>query len=114
MGTKEFIKRNGQFTVNIGLVAGDSPLAGVVYVPAAADGPVMYKGVKGLGPPVREIDDPLGYDSYKSIFCKTFVESDAGLTVVASASHGSPETVHREVQGLQAVVKRQFVEVVDG
>ena len=91
-GTKEFIKRNGQFTVNIGLVAGDSPLAGVVYVPAAADGPVMYKGVKGLGPPVREIDDPLGYDSYKSIFCKTFDESDAGLTVVASASHGSPET----------------------
>ena len=91
-GTKEFMKRNGQFTVNIGLVAGDSPLAGVVYVPAAADGPVMYKGVKGLGPPVREIDDPLGYDSYKSIFCKTFDESDAGLTVVASASHGSPET----------------------
>ena len=41
---------------------------------------------------MREIDDPLGYDSYKSIFCKTFDESDAGLTVVASASHGSPET----------------------
>ena len=42
-GTKEFMKRNGQFTVNIGLVAGDSPLAGVVYVPAAADGPVSTK-----------------------------------------------------------------------
>ena len=37
-GTKEFIKRNGQFTVNIGLVKGTSPLAGVVYVPAAEDG----------------------------------------------------------------------------
>ena len=76
--------------MNIGLVAGDSPLAGVVYVPAAADGPVMYKGVKGLGPPVWEIDDPLGYDSYKSIFCKTFDESDAGLTIVASASPPRP------------------------
>ncbi|EGB12826.1 hypothetical protein AURANDRAFT_5667, partial [Aureococcus anophagefferens] len=91
-GTKEFIKRNGQFTVNIGLVKGTSPLAGVVYVPAAEDGPVMYKGVKGLGPPVREIDDPLGYDSYKSIFCKAFDEKDAGLTLVASASHNTPET----------------------
>ena len=91
-GTKEFIKRNGQFTVNIGLVKGTSPLAGVVYVPAAEDGPVMYKGVKGLGPPVREIDDPLGYDSYKSIFCKAFDEKDAGLTIVASASHNTPET----------------------
>eukprot|EP00629_Pelagomonadales_sp_RCC1024_P009145 CAMPEP_0119266168 /NCGR_PEP_ID=MMETSP1329-20130426/4750_1 /TAXON_ID=114041 /ORGANISM="Genus nov. species nov., Strain RCC1024" /LENGTH=227 /DNA_ID=CAMNT_0007266035 /DNA_START=159 /DNA_END=838 /DNA_ORIENTATION=+ len=70
-GTKEFIKRNGQFTVNIGLVAGTAPIAGVVYVPAAADGPVMYKGAKGLGPPVREVDDPLGYDSFKSIFVKT-------------------------------------------
>ena len=39
-GTKEFIKRNGQFTVNIGLVKGTSPLAGVVYVPAAEDGRV--------------------------------------------------------------------------
>lgn len=79
-GTKEFVKRNGQFTVNIGLVKGTSPFAGVVYVPAAEDGPVMYKGVKGLGPPVREIDDPLGYDSYKSCFCKAFTEADAGLT----------------------------------
>jgi len=91
-GTKEFIKRNGQFTVNIGLVKGTSPYAGVVYVPAAEDGPVMYKGVKGLGPPVREIDDPLGYDSYKSIFCKAFDEKDKGLTIVASASHNTPET----------------------
>lgn len=91
-GTKEFIKRNGQFTVNIGLVEGEKPLAGVVYVPAAQDGPVMFKGVKGDGLPIREIDDPLGYDAYKTIRCKTFDESDSGLTVVASASHGSPET----------------------
>ena len=57
-GTKEFIKRNGQFTVNIGLCKGGAPIAGVVYVPAA-DPPVMYKGALGLGPPVREemVDD---------------------------------------------------------
>ncbi|KAJ1459565.1 hypothetical protein M885DRAFT_510691 [Pelagophyceae sp. CCMP2097] len=91
-GTKEFIARNGEFTVNIGLCKNGEPIAGVVLVPAAPDGPVMYKGVVGLGPPVREVDDPLGYDSYKSIFCKAFQESDEGLTVVASKSHNTPET----------------------
>jgi 3'(2'), 5'-bisphosphate nucleotidase len=33
-GTKEFIKRNGEFTVNIGLVRNGKPILGVVYVPA--------------------------------------------------------------------------------
>ncbi len=32
-GTKEFIKRNNEFTVNIALIEGNSPVAGVVYVP---------------------------------------------------------------------------------
>jgi 3'(2'), 5'-bisphosphate nucleotidase len=32
-GTKEFIKRNNEFTVNIALIEGNSPIAGVVYVP---------------------------------------------------------------------------------
>lgn len=33
-GTKEFIKRNGQFTVNIALLHGSRPVLGVVQVPA--------------------------------------------------------------------------------
>src|ERR1700744_1258006 len=32
-GTKEFIKKNGEFTVNIALIEGDAPILGVVYVP---------------------------------------------------------------------------------
>ena len=32
-GTKEFIKRNNEFTVNIALIEGQTPIAGVVYVP---------------------------------------------------------------------------------
>ncbi len=32
-GTKEFIKRNGEFTVNIALIQDDSPILGVIYVP---------------------------------------------------------------------------------
>ena len=34
-GTKEFVKRNGEFTVNIALVEGDLPVLGVIYIPVA-------------------------------------------------------------------------------
>jgi 3'(2'), 5'-bisphosphate nucleotidase len=47
-GTKEFVARNGEFTVNIGLIEGDAPVLGVVYAPAidllyAAAGPGTAK-----------------------------------------------------------------------
>lgn len=45
-GTKEFIKKNGEFTVNIGLVEDGSPVAGVVYVPVTG---VIYFGIVGFG-----------------------------------------------------------------
>ena len=52
-GTKEFIKRNGEFTINIALIEGGSPTLGVVYVPA---GGVLYHGRAGEGA-VRIDDD---------------------------------------------------------
>ncbi|MBI4684801.1 MAG: 3'(2'),5'-bisphosphate nucleotidase CysQ [Nitrospirae bacterium] len=51
-GTKEFIKRNGEFTVNIALIHKDRPVLGVIYVPVkdvlyfAAEGINAYKLVK--------------------------------------------------------------------
>ncbi|WP_081210016.1 3'(2'),5'-bisphosphate nucleotidase CysQ [Salegentibacter sediminis] len=36
-GTKEFIKRNGEFTVNIALIRNNVPVFGVIYVPAKKD-----------------------------------------------------------------------------
>ncbi len=45
-GTKEFIKRNGEFTVNIALIEGDRPSLGVVYAP---DLDRLYFGTKGVG-----------------------------------------------------------------
>ena len=45
-GTKEFIKRNGQFTVNIALIRGTEPAAGVVYAPAFD---LLYYGKVGEG-----------------------------------------------------------------
>ncbi len=45
-GTKEFIKRNGEFTVNIGLVNKGRPVLGVIYVPVTEE---MYFASQGMG-----------------------------------------------------------------
>lgn len=45
-GTKEFINRNGEFTVNIALIDGGRPVLGVIYAPALN---VAYSAVMGLG-----------------------------------------------------------------
>ncbi len=45
-GTKEFIKRNGEFTVNIALIRNNKPVAGVIYVPVLE---TLYVGVEKLG-----------------------------------------------------------------
>ena len=36
-GTKEFIKKNGEFTVNIALIENNKPILGVIYVPVKSD-----------------------------------------------------------------------------
>jgi 3'(2'), 5'-bisphosphate nucleotidase len=45
-GTKEFIKRNGEFTVNIALVEDGRPILGIIYVPV---GDMLYYGARGIG-----------------------------------------------------------------
>jgi len=78
-GTKEFIKRNGEFTVNIALVEGNGPILGVVHVPATG---VTYSGAKGVGA-FRE--DAEG--------CRTIhvtAPCEMPLRVVGSRSHAGP------------------------
>jgi 3'(2'), 5'-bisphosphate nucleotidase len=50
-GTREFIKRNGEFTVNIALIEGQQPVLGVIYAPVIDK---LYYGVKGEGAWLRE------------------------------------------------------------
>ena len=45
-GTKEFISRNGEFTVNIGLITHSQPICGVIYAPASGE---IYVGETGKG-----------------------------------------------------------------
>lgn len=95
-GTKEFIKRNGEFTVNIALIENGVPVLGVVYVPVAD---IYYIGAKDLGAAkiVGGSETPIGVRSLK--------EKATGepLVVVASRSHGS-----EAVEQCIAKLKKEF------
>ena len=69
-GTKEFIKRNGEFTINIALIDRDTPIAGVVYAPALD---LMFSAKKGGGAFKNNEKLPLKIkrDSYKIVASKT-------------------------------------------
>ena len=76
-GTKEFISRNGEFTVNIALVRQGMPVLGVVFAPAIGR---LFAGDKESG---AFTEDAAGR---RQIHCR--VAPAEGLTVVASRSHG--------------------------
>lgn len=107
-GTKEFIKKNGEFTVNVALVQQGAPVLGVVYVPATR---VLYYGIVGegawkctvpaLGSSLPEADSLAEFLSQgapsdgKAPFGGEQLPVGRGhdvFTVVASRSHMSPET----------------------
>lgn len=81
-GTKEFIKKNGEFTVNIALIEDGYPVAGVIHLPALRK---TYYGIKGDGAWLEEEGSPPVRIKPRSI------PACAGLTVVMSRSHPSPE-----------------------
>jgi 3'(2'), 5'-bisphosphate nucleotidase len=82
-GTKEFIKRNGEFTVNIALIQNGKVVLGVVYTPAldelfwAATGKGAFKTVGG---------------TTSTIKAPRFKMQDKGIKVVCSRSHLNDET----------------------
>lgn len=81
-GTKEFIKKNGEFTVNIALVEDGKPVLGVVYAPVLER---TYFGATGLG--AWRLD---GHgDEAEELSLDAPGTDDAELAVVASRSHGS-------------------------
>jgi 3'(2'), 5'-bisphosphate nucleotidase len=69
-GTKEFVSKNGEFTVNIALIENNIPVLGVVYAPVIDK---MYSAKKGKGAFLNKKQLPL--------------DSSAFFSVVASRSH---------------------------
>ncbi len=82
-GTKEFIKKNGEFTVNIALIHHNEPILGVVYPPVLEE---LYWGLKGEGSFLEKNGEKNQLTTTKKAL------SESGLKVVASRSHMSSET----------------------
>jgi 3'(2'), 5'-bisphosphate nucleotidase len=94
-GTKEFVKRNGEFTVNIALINDGVPVLGVVYVPVTDE---LYFGDLGSGAFKLQKASELVSSSdnliEKAVKLPLERSSDYRFTVVASRSHLNEETTN--------------------
>jgi 3'(2'), 5'-bisphosphate nucleotidase len=106
-GTKEFVKRNGEFTVNIALVEDNIPTLGVIYSPVFKD---LYFAAKGIGsfkidrehftPLINSIED-LNLETLLICAQKLpIISNRTNYVVVASRSHMSTET-HERIEALK-------------
>jgi 3'(2'), 5'-bisphosphate nucleotidase len=85
-GTKEFISKNGEFTVNIALIHGGRPVAGVVYAPAIERLFLGWRDDDGPGLAFQE------RSGSKRTPIRVVRPGDEGVVVVASRSHRDPKT----------------------
>jgi len=83
-GTKEFVNRNGEFTVNIALIRGHEPVLGVVHVPVSG---VTYTGVVDVGA-TRQAAGDAASPIRVQLPCADPVR------VVGSRSHANPRLQH--------------------
>lgn len=85
-GTKEFIKKNGEFTVNIALIENNEPVIGVVHIPAKK---ITYIGQKSVGS--FKVDQ----EGSKTHIFSSQPKKNEAVTIVSSRSHGSSDTEKR-------------------
>jgi 3'(2'), 5'-bisphosphate nucleotidase len=96
-GTKEFVKRNGEFTVNIALIHKNKPVAGLIYIPEkrtyyfAAEGLGAYKLVSDTIPlPGMSFDDLLK-KAQRLPSDNRIVQGGRPVRIIGSRSHASKE-----------------------
>ena len=86
-GTREFIAKNGEFTINVALVEADAPIAGAVYAPAINRiwfaGRTAWASDLGTGEPLTSPD------VWRRLQVRVAPEQ---LTALASRSHSDPDT----------------------
>jgi 3'(2'), 5'-bisphosphate nucleotidase len=88
-GTKEFVGRRDEFTVNVALIEAGEPVLGVVFAPARRE---LYWGDVRTGKAGHIDADPDGTMPSMGNAIQARLPPPAGLTVVASRSHRTPET----------------------
>ena len=109
-GTKEFIKRNGEFTVNIALIEGQRPVIGVILVPATG---ILYFSHIEMGAYKVAVDlENFNVQTLISNAQKLpFQREDKTFTIDASRSHMSNETENfvnemRKIHGLVNLISK--------
>jgi len=115
-GTKEFVKRNGEFTVNIALIEDQQPVIGVIYCPVFKD---LYFACKGLGSFKVDKHDVLATLNSTNNFVEELIIKAKKLplhplptnyTVVASRSHLSKE-IYAHIEKLK--LQHQTIETIN-
>ncbi|SKA28296.1 3'(2'),5'-bisphosphate nucleotidase CysQ [Consotaella salsifontis] len=86
-GTREFINRNGEFTVNIALIENGEPVAGVVYAPALG---LLYAGAPHEGACKAWVSTGGVPGPSQRIHVR---EAPEAIVAIGSRSHGSPQTI---------------------
>ncbi|MDH3229828.1 MAG: 3'(2'),5'-bisphosphate nucleotidase CysQ [Alphaproteobacteria bacterium] len=88
-GTREFLNRNDEFTVNIALIVDTVPVLGVVHAPALA---LTFTGLRGVGATRTQNGQPAAPVAVRPA-------PEEGVTIVASRRHGDPEAIDRLLRG---------------
>jgi len=127
-GTKEFVKRNGEFTVNIAFIQNGRPLLGVIYLPVKN---IFYFAAEGMGSYRLDRSDAISSGSLDMILCSSIrlpitpcpLPLAHRITVIGSRSHMSPETEqfindlkvqYKEVDFLAAGSSLKFCLIAEG
>ncbi len=126
-GTKEFVKKNGEFTVNIALVENRRPILGVIYVPVTG---MLYFAAEDLGSfSVLRQEMPPGWEGrfpvLGDVAQKLPLEKNTKrpYTVMGSRSHATPELalfveekkrLHGEVDFISAGSSLKFCRIAEG
>lgn len=115
-GTKEFVKRNGEFTVNIALVEDNAPTLGVIFSPVFKD---IYFAARGIGSfkidntQFTSLIDSIEKASLETLLSLAqqlpIISNRKNYVVVASRSHMSTET-HERIESLK--LQHNEVEIV--
>jgi 3'(2'), 5'-bisphosphate nucleotidase len=105
-GTKEFVKRNGEFTVNIALIHEQQSILGVIYIPVTR---VLYFAAQGIGSfKITLVQNDTFTANLEELINQSqklpIKQSTRKFTVVASRSHLSEET-QMFVDGIQTTHK---------
>ena len=88
-GTKEFLKRNGEFTVNIALMHRNKPVAGLIYAPVLGS---LYFGSAATGVYKEEMGVKTQLVPLPRRYTLEDLHQKPDLTIVASRTHLSPKT----------------------